>query len=67
MARNQQRDEGSFPSGNGGRVRMPIHRNKEGGDAAIDPDQSIYSGMTKRNARESGYFTNASIEDAEYD
>ena len=70
MAEHRNREDmehGSFPSGNGGRVHVPIHRNAEGGDASIDPDQSIYSGMRKRNARETGIFTTALIEDADYD
>ena len=59
MARNVQKDsfeDGSFPGGNGGRVNVPIHRNREGMDASVDPDFSIYSGMTKREARQSGKF-----------
>lgn len=48
---------GSVPAGNGGRVRVPIFRNREGNDASIDPDFDIYSGMRKRNARFSGKFS----------
>lgn len=48
--------DGSFPAGNGGRVYVPIHRNKAGQDASIDPDDSIYSGMLKRTARQTGRF-----------
>ena len=65
--RRSSLDKGSFPAGDGGRVIVPIHHNREGGDASIDPDETIYSGLTKRQARQTGYFTNASIEDAEYD
>ena len=70
MARNIPEDDmehGSFPSGNGGRVKVYIHRNREGGDLSIDPDQSIFSGMRKRNARETGIWTTAPIEDADYE
>lgn len=59
--------DGAFPAGNGGRVRMPIHRNRDGGDIAVDPDQSIYSGMRKRNARETGVWTTSAIEEADYE
>ena len=48
---------GSFPAGNGGRVRVPIHHNGEDGmDASINPKGAIYSGMLKRTARETGRF-----------
>ncbi len=61
MPRDKQRDsyeEGSFPAGNGGRVRVPIHRDGEDGmDASINPLNSIYSGMLKRTARQTGRFT----------
>lgn len=50
-------EEGSFPAGNGGRVRVPIHHDGEDGmDASINPDGSIYSGMLKRTARQTGRF-----------
>jgi hypothetical protein len=54
--RDDNATTGSVPAGNGGRVRIPIFRNREGGDASIDPDYSIYSGLRKRNARFSGKF-----------
>jgi hypothetical protein len=59
MPRDKQRDsyeEGSFPAGNGGRVRVPIHRNPDGSDKSIDPIGDIYSGMLKRGARQDGRF-----------
>jgi hypothetical protein len=71
MAQRRHKDsleDGSFPAGDGGRVHVPIHRGRNGQDLSIDPENSgIYSGMTKRNARQTGCFTNASIEDAEYE
>lgn len=38
----------------GGRVKVPITLNSEGHDASIDPDDDIYSGMLKRQARQNG-------------
>ena len=60
-------EHGSFPAGNGGRVKAYIHRNREGGDLSVDPDQTIYSALRKRNARETGIWTTAAIEDADYE
>lgn len=48
---------GSYPAGDGGRVRRRIVLNDEGINRAIDPDGSagiLYSGMTKRLAIENG-------------
>ena len=48
----------SVPGGTlGGRVIVPLRKNAEGIDVAIDPDGDIYSGMLKRQARQEGYFT----------
>ena len=48
---------GSFPAGNGGRVRVPIHHNGEDGmDASINPQGEIYSGLLQRTARQTGHF-----------
>jgi hypothetical protein len=40
-------------------VRVPLRRNSEGIDVAVDTDldSSIYSGMTKRMARQDGHFS----------
>ena len=65
--RRSSLDKGSFPAGDGGRVIVPIHHNREGGDASIDPDETIYSGLRKRNARETGIWTTRAIEESDYD
>jgi hypothetical protein len=50
----------------GGRVHVPITLNSEGHDAAIDPDDDIYSGMLKRQARQNGgVFTRREFVDSE--
>lgn len=57
---------GSTPSGQGGRVRRPVHLNNEGIDKAIDPDGSsgiLYSGMTKRMAIDTGSFCDINYRD----
>lgn len=59
MARDDRSslEKGSFPAGNGGRVRVPIHHDGEDGmDASINPLNSTYSGMLKRTARQTGRF-----------
>ena len=48
---------GSFPAGNGGRVRIPIWRNAEGMDHTLEADGDISSGMLLRTARQTGRFT----------
>lgn len=48
---------GSFPAGNGGRVRIPIWSNDEGMDHTIEPDDDIGSAMMLRTARQTGRFT----------
>ena len=57
MAKSEETQ--SVPGGTlGGRVIMPLRKNSEGIDVAIDPEGSeIYSGMLKRQARQEGYFT----------
>lgn len=50
---------GSYPAGDGGRVRRKVRLNNEGIKIDVDPDGShgwLYSGMTKRMAIETGSF-----------
>lgn len=54
---------GSTPSGQGGRVRRPLHINDEGIPTLVDPENLIYSGMTKRHAIETGSFIDIDFRD----
>lgn len=47
------KDEQDYP-----RMKYVIKKNSEGIDNAVDPENSIYSGMLKRTAIESGDFIN---------
>lgn len=57
VGREDNSTTGSYPAGDGGRVRRIVRLNNEGINLAVDPDGSegyIYSGMTKRMAIETG-------------
>lgn len=54
---NDNAETGSFPAGNGGRVKRQIFRTREGFDASVEPeDGHVFSGMLKRTALETGKF-----------
>ena len=57
MARDDRSslEKGSFPAGNGGRVRVPIHHDGEDGmDASINPLNQIYSRNVETNGTANG-------------
>lgn len=69
----EYREEGTqtVPGGQiGGRVRVPLFVNQEGIDASVDPDGGgqggIYSGMKKREARQTGCFSKEEFNDIEF-
>lgn len=55
--RPQNAVEGSYPAGNGGRVKFPRYRSQDDLFEDTDPAYGIYSGMTKRLAISDGSFS----------
>lgn len=47
------------------RYRFPIVENRDGQDNSYDPYHEIYSGLTKRMARETGHFVPENIREVE--
>jgi hypothetical protein len=56
MARDREREPETRETEDFPRWKMPIVRNRDGGDNSVCPDEGIQSGMMKRTARETGYF-----------
>lgn len=46
-----------------GHVRKPLKLNADGGDNAVDPQDGIYSGMTRRNGWMTGEHVPSSVTD----